>query len=235
MPFSYYHRVTFIHIPKTGGSSIEKALGIVTSDKWGTVRHLEDNKTSFFSHNQHLTFLQIRRHHKDWLQSSDLILVSLRDPLERIYSHFIARNGQWLQPNKNHSRLSFYWFVFLVLPLIRFSTFFIGRATRIFYSQYEHIIPQHKYLKGLNEFAIKNSKKVIYVSLFNAENDKIENLLSSVVGTTISIPHLRKSKSASKISKLRTKLSDAFIHWLYKDDYKYLRSISMYINVLPFN
>ena len=235
MPFSYDYRTTFIHIPKTGGSSIEKALGIVTSENWGTVRHLEDKKVSFFSHNQHLTFLQISRHHMDWLQNSDFILVSLRDPLERIYSHFIARNGQWLQPNMIHSRLSFFWFIFFVLPLIRFSTFLFGRATRIIYSQYEHIIPQCIYLKGLNDFAIKNSKKVIYISLFTGDNDKIERLLSSVMGTSISIPHLRQSKSASRMTKIRNNLSDAFIHWLYRDDYKYLQTISTYINAFPFN
>lgn len=230
MPFSEPLKVTFIHIPKTGGSSIEKSLGMVTSEKWGTQKHFEEKYNNLFNYKQHYTFKQIRKYHQDWLNRSDLILVTVREPLERIYSHYIARNGQWLNSTANYNIYNFYFFVFFILPLVRFSYFAVGNMTRIMYSQYEHLIPQSQYVGGLLSFAASNSKKLIFISLFAGNSDKISDLLSSELGYKIDIPHLRKSNSDIKIKRLRSTFVDKFIKYMYRCDYQFLNSIDSSVN-----
>ena len=233
MPYSDRYKVVFIHIPKTGRSSIEKALKLVPSDTWGTLDHFSGPNVEYFDNSQHLTFQQIKSDRPEWLKNAETILVAVRDPTDRIYSHFIARKGQWLDKNRSYSSHRFILFIFLTVPLVKLCITLFGKYTRFIYPQYEHIIPQHVYLDGLFKYSQSAPKKLLFISLFASTHGDAIKIVHSEIDSSIQIPHLRNSHSSSKVSQLRTRWTDRFIRYLYRSDYLLMHKISHLINKAP--
>lgn len=87
MPIHESMKVVYIHIPKTGGTSIEEALGMKTTDGqfWGR-RHDVDASKQHYSHTE---MLNVRSDILDWFT-----FVSIRNPWDRVLSGW-AHHPKW--------------------------------------------------------------------------------------------------------------------------------------------
>lgn len=81
MPIFTKHKAIFVHIPKTGGTSIEKALGLDKSVL------LYDTKKASHSP-QHYTVSELKKAVPKSLFSSYFKFAVTRHPVERLVSHF---------------------------------------------------------------------------------------------------------------------------------------------------
>jgi hypothetical protein len=85
-------RVGFVHIPKCDGTSIEWALGIAADYPSIGVRptNIPTNNVLLFGGGlQHLTVRELRRDHASVWNALALRFSVLRDPVERMVSHFL--------------------------------------------------------------------------------------------------------------------------------------------------
>jgi hypothetical protein len=114
MPISHKHKVVFVHIPKTGGTSIESALGILGIDNKGSSK---PNKDILFGKykGKALQHLSIREIKKIKNTPSDYFTFSfVRNPYDRIVSEFFWRRQTIGIINKN---MTFKEFLFkIVIP-----------------------------------------------------------------------------------------------------------------------
>lgn len=89
---SQSHRFTFIHLPKTGGCSIEKALAAECSLKTAPLLR----KKKFTINYQHATLPEVINFHAE--ASSFFSFCFVRNPWDRLvsfYSHISQRKGAW--------------------------------------------------------------------------------------------------------------------------------------------
>lgn len=83
MPILDKSKLIFLHVPKTGGSSIEKLLGLHPNDVDEPLRYLSGGKEQL----QHLTLEQISELKKNSLADYDVIGV-VRHPISRMKSEY---------------------------------------------------------------------------------------------------------------------------------------------------
>ena len=93
MPISHKHRCIFVHIPKTGGTSVEQALGIGKIDHDAMRSHDIEifDKISYAP--QHFTASMLKEHEKikeHWFDYYRFSIV--RNPYERVLSEFFCIN-----------------------------------------------------------------------------------------------------------------------------------------------
>ena len=84
-------RIGFVHIPKCGGTSIEWALGIAKDYPaigLKATKTVPDNRLLFGGGLQHLTAREFVRNHTKLWKSLRFSFSVVRDPLERLISHF---------------------------------------------------------------------------------------------------------------------------------------------------
>ena len=92
MPILHSAKIIFVHIPKTGGGSIEKSLGIYGSDNNGNLTPdlsilYGKYKNKFL---QHLTISEIKeRNIKDFESYKKISFV--RNPYDKIISEYLWR------------------------------------------------------------------------------------------------------------------------------------------------
>lgn len=87
MPLSKKDKICFVHIPKTGGTSVEKHLGIMNKESlWENTVYQEDIRTS----PQHYSLSRIEQ---EVGNINDYFIFSIiRHPYERLISDFIWRH-----------------------------------------------------------------------------------------------------------------------------------------------
>ena len=89
MPISHEDKIIFVHIPKTGGASIEKSLGIFGNDNNG---NLEPNFEILYGQTkdkilQHLKIEEIKKLKKKEFETFKLVSF-VRNPYERVLSKY---------------------------------------------------------------------------------------------------------------------------------------------------
>ncbi len=92
MPISHEDKIIFVHIPKTGGASIEKSLGIFGNDNNG---NLEPNFEILYGQTkdkilQHLKIEEIKKLKKKEFETFKLVSF-VRNPYDRIISEYLWR------------------------------------------------------------------------------------------------------------------------------------------------
>lgn len=85
MPIKPDEKLIFVHVPKTGGSSIEKQLGLHPGDVEDNDYFLSGGKKQL----QHLTLSQIIENKKDIYDLTDFTAIGMvRNPVDRMVSEF---------------------------------------------------------------------------------------------------------------------------------------------------
>lgn len=162
MPYSLKYNTLFIHIPKTGGSSVEKYLEIVTDHDYGV------NLNSILKTDEdfHSTLQQAFHAHSSVINDKTVLIATIRDPYSRIVSHYSGRNGNWYKKNGlTLSSAGFLFFLLFELPIARIACFvslyFSKKLATMIYHQYNHLFSQSYYLNGLDCYSQYFRKVVI--------------------------------------------------------------------------
>lgn len=108
MPICHNKKIAFIHIPKTAGSTIEKALDLQNADNF----YQEKKFKNYLVCPQHLTCKELSNEID--LTHYDIFTI-VRNPYDRIVSEFYhMKNNEWLFKLRN---LSFSDFIYSILEL----------------------------------------------------------------------------------------------------------------------
>ena len=105
MPISHEHRCLFVHIPKTGGTSIETALGMYSRGNrenvdrlFGAVRSSDLKRLGLGSgYLQHLTLLEMHAVRPDWPFADYFSFSFVRNPWDRMVSSFSKKDAHLLR------------------------------------------------------------------------------------------------------------------------------------------
>jgi Sulfotransferase family len=144
MPVSHRHQCIFIHIPKTGGTSIETALGMFHSWK-------EENTTDMFGKIQTPALIAkgwVTRYlqHVSWAELGNLVpdpiptryysFAWIRNPWDRMVSVFANKDPDLLE----HARADG-----LQLAELDFESFLVATLDYL----HVHLRPQHEFILGV--------------------------------------------------------------------------------------
>jgi len=100
MPFILDHNLLFVHIPKTGGFSIEKKLGIDKQQRDECFNYTEELYNNIFFSPQHFTPDLIEQHYPDLYKRSKKFTI-VRNPYTKMLSEFNYREGSFT-PDRFH-------------------------------------------------------------------------------------------------------------------------------------
>ena len=211
MPFSSKYNALFIHIPKTGGSSVEKYLEIVDDKNFGiTLDSVLKPGVDY-----HSTLEQAVREHAKVINNNTVLIATIREPFLRIISHYSGRRGNWYkQKGLTLSSRSFLLFLLFELPLARLACFislhFSKRLAKKLYLQYNHLFSQSHFLKHVDQYSPSFSKVVIC---------RVSDLpIKLGKPYPLNIPHVRRTKSNTK--KLQeNKFAKFIVKCHYFDDF----------------
>lgn len=191
MPFSFKYNALFIHIPKTGGSSVEKYLEIVDDKNYGiTLDSVLKTEEDY-----HSTLEQAVQEYAKVINNDTVLIATIREPFLRIISHYSGRRGNWYkQDGLTLSAHSFLFFLLFELPLARLSCFLSlhcsKRLAGKLYPQYNHLFSQSYYLKRIDYLGQSFSKVVIC---------RVSDLPTKLGKSyPLNIPHVRRTKSNTK-------------------------------------
>lgn len=101
MPFLLDYNLLFVHIPKTGGSSIEKKFGIDKQNRDECFTYTEERYNNIIFAPQHFTPDLIEQHYPELYKSSKKFTI-VRNPYTKMISEFIYREGEFT-PDKFHN------------------------------------------------------------------------------------------------------------------------------------
>lgn len=112
MPISYNKELTFIHIPKCAGSTIEKIIGGTGEEQFNSQKHVHELHPSFKIQKtpQHLTAFELLNIKPD----APEMFAIVRNPFDRLISeYFYVLNEVDFKddPRLNHAKLGFNHFV----------------------------------------------------------------------------------------------------------------------------
>ena len=221
MPIDHKKKIVFIHIPKTAGTSIEIAMGINKHIGKDGKNLLNRSINDFSSHSlygrgmQHFQIQEIYSH----LESLDKDINSykyftvIRNPGERLISHYLGRNGNWLKIQNFNKKSYLSCLIFLIhISLARImiegtSNKRFRRLKRIIYCQYEHIVSQYKYI----------CQNKTYTIIFNFDRlNEMEDFLLENGYQKLYKYRQNKSKPSAKIIKILSLYARIF----YKKDWE---------------
>lgn len=192
MPISHKHKIIFIHIPKTGGTSIENTMGI------GNKKNIFDKNVLFGRDKnyeaQHLFSSEIKKIVGKPIYNSYFKFSFVRNPFSRLVSDY-----SW----SKYRNMNFEEFI---------NKKVIPSKNRILYKDpYRHFKSQHK-------FIIDNSGKITvnFIGKFeNLTNDFKK--LCKIFNLKLDLPHTNKSnhKNYKQYYNRRTK---NIVESIYKKD-----------------
>lgn len=168
MPISLKHKLAFLHIPKTAGTSIEKALSIQTPEcLYAKTKHKMLPVCP-----QHLFLSELIN--ESWFVKDYTIFTVVRNPFDRLVSEFLFY--EQIPWTKEYHNLSFDEFVHLAINLP------VRKRRQVFDG---HLEPQHCYL---------DYKLPIHI--FKFENlAPLEEWLSEKTEKEVKLPYELKNKT----------------------------------------
>ena len=101
MPFILDHNLLFVHIPKTGGSSIEKKFDIDKQKRDECFSYTEQLYNNIIFAPQHFTPDLIEKHYPKLYKKCKKFTI-VRNPYTKMISEFIYREGEFT-PDKFHN------------------------------------------------------------------------------------------------------------------------------------
>jgi hypothetical protein len=199
MPYFPEHNILFIHIPKTGGTSIEHVLGKNSKKELycaaysnNVIPNKEFQKISL----QHQFYSTIKRYQSECKVPFDdklKIITVVRNPYERIISDLL-----WLKlVNKNSTPDEVYKAI----------KKFVGAHGSVYDN---HNIPQHKFLLN-DKGKIPDKIKIFHTETLNEEFEKELN---------IKLDERVLSSGISSYDKYYNKLSIDLVNRVYHNDFE---------------
>lgn len=195
MPIDSKRKILFIHIPKTGGSSIENALNLHPNQVTDAKEYLSGTG----KHLQHLTYNEICS-----LKSKDEIFnfnkfCIIRNPIDRFYSEFRWRKKIRHPIVENRNILDF--------------------ANLLKEKKIEDTLKNECHYRFQSDYFYKDKKPSNEIVVFRFENGMkvIEEWLGDVANIKVNIPH--KNKTDNK-NELKDKKVDKIIEFIYEEDFK---------------
>ena len=215
MPLFHQHKVIFIHIPKTAGTSITSWLGYRNLDY-----NIVNLQYLFGKYNnlqlQHLKYNQLSCFIDKDIIDSYHYLVVIRNPKDRLLSEYY-----WL---KNHS----FWSVYLSNQLTTLETFLqylLSKQTLDY--EFVHWHKQVDFIKGLN---ITSDK--VHIIIFDKLIHDLDNFIkkTGIILSTNSLPKLNSCNNyEQELTKEQLFLIDEVLNKFYLEDkllYNQLSNIS---------
>jgi hypothetical protein len=193
MPVNREKKLIFIHIPKAGGTSIEKYFGLKEF-------YTEEPR---IPSPQHMTARQLKiTLNDDALWGESFKFTMTRNPYTRMLSEYCWRYGDRYDGEKYYN---FYEFLKEVSVIVREKRFY--EAFR-----HDHFIPQVEFVAG---------EKLDYIGKIEAFDECMKKI-SQWVGITVTDKpqRLNKSQTKHKTDLLDFKCR-RLIYRIYKDDFKF--------------
>ena len=100
MPFILDHNLLFVHIPKTGGSSVEVKFGIDKQNRDECYSHTEEKINNIIFAPQHYTPDLIEKFYPELYNKCKKFTI-VRNPYTKMISEFMYREGEFT-PDKFH-------------------------------------------------------------------------------------------------------------------------------------
>ena len=201
MPISHKHRCIFVHIPKTGGTSVEQALGIGKIDHDAMRSHDIEifDKISYAP--QHFTASMLKEHEKikeHWFDYYRFSIV--RNPYERVLSEF-------------------FWHKYGTSKLVRFNHMLFKEFLNNYFEAIDtdHKIPQTSFIYDENH-------ELMVDKVFRFEEIKeIGEYLSKELGTIVKIPKIQTSGNKKRYLENLDADDKHIIQAIYAKDFELLR------------
>lgn len=198
MPIDHKLKFIFVHIPKTGGWSVENYFEVCKKENLWSHNRVMINEILFAP--QHITASMLREHKEVKNYFKDYFKFSfVRNPYDKILSEFFWRNKIKLIKPQNYSR-----------------EYFSTWLNEVYMQREDHYISQYSYLFGSGETCL-----VDYVAKFeNFENEL--NYIKDRLGFKINkkIPVINKNEIAFDKNYYLTVNNKLKISELYKRDFE---------------
>lgn len=179
MPISHQHKIIFIHIPKAGGSSVEKAFGLYGANNRGDnapdpdiLYGLENGRAL-----QHLTALEIKNRISQEVWEEYFKFSLTRNPFDKLVSEYFWRLKK-LKKNR--------------LPDISFSEFIDQFLWPAINNSTNDVLADH--FKPQTEFVFDQDRLLVdFVGKLENFSEDFK-IVCQKIGIKIKPPHLNKTK-----------------------------------------
>ena len=193
MPIAHQHKTIFVHIPKTGGKSIEYALGVFGSNNKGGNRKNDEILYGYQNDSnkalQHLTALEIKSVISNDVYNAYFKFAIVRNPYDRVISEYfwvkqLSMNMSFkdflvkkIQPNKNLN--SHY------MEQYKFITDENGNIIVDFVGKFENFNKDLRYVLnklGLNKkiLHMNKTKPLNFIHYSDYYNEETKNLVKQI-------------------------------------------------------
>ena len=206
MPVSHKYQIIFVHIPKTGGSSIERALGIYGVNNSGN--NLQVNEDMLFGQGlQHLTMSKISLRMGHDICDRYFKFAFVRNPWDRALSEYCWRRT-W---DKKVLKLSFTEFIKDEL------------SNNL---KNPHYRPQIEFIVGDPELKSDRVLLVDYVGRFENLRADFQHVVERCQLGNIELPYLNQNPLLQRAHKIRSikdtiRKGIAYIRYPKNKDYRF--------------
>lgn len=193
MPIDIIRNLLFIHIPKTGGSSVESALNLHPNQVDDAHEFLSGTK----DHLQHLTFSEIsdRLEYDVVLKCKPFCII--RNPLHRFYSEYK-------------------WRVKIKHPIVADKSI-AEFAEYLYMRKLNNTLKNECHFRFQSDYFFNDVGAIDTIKVFKLEDgmDKVEDWLLAECDISVRIPHI--NKDTSKASDCSDYV-DGLVKEIYKED-----------------
>lgn len=220
MPINSQFKLAFIHIPKCGGTSIEKFLGMGSRKQFFSYRPIKElalsiNESVFTQEElidlkerrpQHLTAVQLKKILSEEVYTSYNSFALVRNPYQRLLSEYCYIHEVPTEKTAEFRDTSFAEFIENTTTLNSYDrlTKFDG-----------HLDTQASYIYDLKGNCIVNTVYRL------EEIDRCEKELKAITGITASMPHSRASTLFDAQKEIPKEVKDK-IYKYYEEDFRLL-------------
>jgi len=217
MPIYDKHKIIFVHIPKTAGTTINSALGI--ESLFSKYKSLDDYDIAILYGNthtyelDHLPARNIKRITDCYTWDHYFKFAVVRNPYDRMVSqYFYAIETEDYRMIGKEYFSSFEIFVNRLYELYKMDKF-----KSFIHKEKSHYIPQYKYIYDRNGNMLVN-----YVAYFDNFEEEIENILSFLSKKKLltKFKHKKMSSTHSHYYEYYTPELEDKIYEIYKKDFK---------------
>lgn len=193
MPIDIAKRLLFIHIPKTGGSSVEKALELHPHQ----VPDAKEYLSGTGKHLQHLTYSEMLTLNRDEEIGNCKKFCIIRNPIDRFHSEFRWRKKIGHPLTKEMDEYDF--------------------ALHLLNRKKEGNLHTECHFRFQSDYFYINGSACSAIQVFRLEEgmEKVEKWINDTFDLNIEVSHANSTKSKSKVIDSKV---DEVVKEIYKED-----------------